>query len=363
MLAAALAGLVLSGCGGDEADTNDGSALAPAGGGGSLTYALPVVPADPDPLAAVTRAEQTTTRQVHEPLVARLTGPYGDTHREPGLALSAHPSDGNTVWTLTLRPGVRFQDGTPFNGASVLANARRWRSVPAAQRLLPGLFAVDAPRPDQVRFLLERPVPDLDRRLASPRLGIVSPRALDPQSGEGARFRAGAVRSGTGPFELAGGAPRRVELNRFGSWWGSAVGLGPALDGVVFLAARSERARLTLLQAGTVQVADPLGAAALEAIASDPPERGRRSGQRHRARGIGPGAGLSRSRSPSLPRLAHRHQRLSREGPRARRCRRGGRARRSPCRTASGGCCGAPCAPRPASSIASTTSGWASSTW
>ena len=262
--------MLVSGCGGDGADTSDGSDLAPAGGGGSLTYALPDVPADPDPLAAVSRAQQTATRQIHEPLVARLAGPYGDTRRQPGLALSARPSDGNTVWTLTLRPGVRFQDGTPLNGAAVLANARRWRSVTAAQRLLPGVFAVDAPRPDQVRFLLQRPVPDLDRRLASPRLGIVSPRALEPQTGEGARFRTGALRSGTGPFELAGGAPRRLELHRFESWWGSGAGLGPALDGVVFLAAPSDQGRLRLLQAGTVQVADPLGAAALEEIAADP---------------------------------------------------------------------------------------------
>ena len=38
----------------------------------------------------------------------------------------------------------------------------------------------------------------------------------------------------------------------------------------MFLAAPSERSRLSLLQAGTVQVADPLGAAALETIAADP---------------------------------------------------------------------------------------------
>jgi peptide/nickel transport system substrate-binding protein len=262
--------LLLMGCGGDEADTQSGSDLPPVGGAGSITYALPEVPADLDPLASASRAQQTVTRQVHEPLVAQLTGPYGDTSKQPGLALSAHPSGGDTVWTLTLRSGVRFQDGTRFNGAAVLANARRWRSVPAAQRLLPELFAADAPRPDQVRFLLDRPAADLDKRLGSPRLGIVSPRALNPQSGEGAHFRSDAPRSGTGPFEVVGVAPRRLELRRFGSWWGSPAGLGPALDGVVFLSAPREQQRLSLLQSGTIQVADPLGAAALGAIAADP---------------------------------------------------------------------------------------------
>ncbi len=270
MLGAWLVVLALTGCGGDEADPQAGSDLPRVGGGGSINYALPGVPIVLDPLAAAARAEQVVTRQVHEPLVAQLTGPYGEASKQPGLALSARPSAGNTVWTLTLRSGVRFQDGTRFNAAAVLANARRWLSVPAAQQLLPELFAADAPRPDQVRFLLERPAADLDERLASPRLGIVSPRALNPQSGEGAHFRSDAPRTGTGPFEVAGVASRRLELGRFGSWWGSAVGLGPALDGVVFLAAPSGQQRLSLLQAGTVQVADPLGAAALGTIATDP---------------------------------------------------------------------------------------------
>ena len=260
--------MVLAGCGGDDADTGPGTDLPPAGGGGSLTYALPQVPGDLDPLAATSRAEQTVTRQVHEPLVTQLTGPYGDTRKQPGLALSARPSGGNTVWTLTLRPEVRFQDGTPFNGAAVLANARRWIGAPAAQRLLPDLFAVDAPRPDQVRFLLEAPVADLPERLSSPRLGIVSPRALKP-SGEGARFRPTSG-TGTGPYQAGGSAVRRLELGRFGSWWGSSSGLGPALDAVVFVAAPREQRRLDLLEAGTVQVADPLGAAALGAVAADP---------------------------------------------------------------------------------------------
>jgi peptide/nickel transport system substrate-binding protein len=270
ILVGCAASLLGAGCGGNEADTGSGADLPPAGGSGSLTYALPEVPGGLDPLAASSRAQQTVTRQVHEPLVSRLTGPYGDTGKEPGLALSVRPSDGRTVWTLALRPGVRFQDGTPFNGAAVLANARRWRTSSAGQRLLPDLFAVDAPRPDQVRFLLERPVADLRSRLASPRLGIVSPRALDPPSGEGARIRPGAAGSGTGPFQAAGDANGRQELDRFGSWWGSSLGLGPALDAVVFLGAPGERQRLSLLEAGTVQVADPLGAAALSALAADP---------------------------------------------------------------------------------------------
>jgi peptide/nickel transport system substrate-binding protein len=268
-LVLALAGA--SGCGGDgDGGTRFGSLLPRAGGGGSLAYALPSLPTTLDPLAAQGRAALTVTRQIHEPLVERLTGPYGQAPPQPGLALNARPSPDRSTWTVTLRSGVRFQDGTPFNAAAVLANSRRWSSDPAGQRLLPHLFAVDAPRPDEVRFLLDKPIPDLPRRLASPRLGIVSPRALEPQSGQNARFVPGTAHSGTGAFQAGASGPGRLELSRFAGWWGSAMGLGPSLDGVIFVVAPQPGRRLRMLSDGTVQVADPLGRAGLRAAEADP---------------------------------------------------------------------------------------------
>ncbi len=267
----ALGLLALAGCGGSGGgDSRVSTGLPPAGGGGTLAYALPELPTTIDPLAARTRAQLTVSRQVYEPLIERLSGPYAEAAPQAGLALEARPSRDRTTWTVTLRPNVRFQDGTPFNAAAVLANSRRWQSDPAGEKLLPHLFAVDAPRPDEVRFLLERPVPDMVQRLSSPRLGIVSPRALDPQSGQGARFLTDAAGSGTGAFESGPSGPGRQMLSRFTGWWGSPMGLGPSLDGVTFVLAPQQGQRLRLLQEGTVEVADPLGPAALRAAATDP---------------------------------------------------------------------------------------------
>jgi len=261
--------LLLAGCGGGDGDGGTASGLPSAGGGGTLVYAVPALPATLDPLAAGDRIAQTISRQVYEPLVARFTGPYGATTVRPGLALSAEPSPDRSVWTLTLRRDVRFQDGTPFNATAVLTNSRRWTTLPKGRALLPGLFAVDAPRPDQVRFLLDRPDPELPSRLASPRLGIVAPQALEPQGGANSRLRTTAG-SGSGPFELGAVSDNRIELSRNAAWWGSPMGLGPALDGVAFLAEPEEGRRLALLEGGTIEVADPLGPAALRAVARDP---------------------------------------------------------------------------------------------
>src|SRR3954471_918944 len=140
----AVAGCGGSGSGGPPLSTG----LPPAGGGGTLAYALPALPSTLDPLAARTRAEQIVSRQLYEPLIERLSGPYAQAAPQAGLALEARPSRDRTTWTVTLRPGVRFQDGTPFNAAPVLPTSRRWQSETDGQRLLPHLFAVDAPRPD-----------------------------------------------------------------------------------------------------------------------------------------------------------------------------------------------------------------------
>ena len=259
-----------SGCGGGGNGTHVRRGLLPAGGGGALAYALPGLPSTLDPLTAPGRPAQTVTRQIYEPLIEQLRGPYGQSTSQPGLALTAQPSPDRTTWILTLRSGVRFQDGTPFNAAAVLANSRRWSTSAAGRSLLPHLFAVDAPRPDEVRFLLDRPVPDLARRLASPRLGIVSPLALQPQSGRKASFNQEPSGSGTGAFEAKPSGPGRLELSRYAGWWGSAAGLGPALDAIAFVAAPQSAERLRLLQDGTVQVADPLGPSGLRTAEADP---------------------------------------------------------------------------------------------
>src|SRR5262245_26274705 len=118
----ALCALVaLAGCGGGGGSrTRIGSGLAVAGGGGELGYALPSLPRTLDPLAANDRAAMTVVRQVYQPLIDHLTAPYAQTSPEAGLALRARPSRDRTTWTVTLRLGVRFQDGTPFNAAAVL---------------------------------------------------------------------------------------------------------------------------------------------------------------------------------------------------------------------------------------------------
>jgi ABC-type transport system substrate-binding protein len=142
-------------------------------------------------------------------------------------------------------------------------------SLGAGRDLIPRLFAVDAPRPDEIRFIMNKPVRDLPEDLESPRLGIVSPRALRPRSGERAALER-QTQSGTGPFEVTRKDERGFYLARYASWWGSASGLGPALDGVEFRLVPDAAERAALLLDGEVEAADQLGTAELSEVESDP---------------------------------------------------------------------------------------------
>ncbi len=163
---------------------------------------------------------------------------------------------------------MRFQDGRLLDAAAVIANSRRWRASPVGRQLLPGLIGVDGPRPDLVRFIFAQPVSSPRARLGDPRLGLVSPAALSPTGGGGPSLLR-IVRAGSGPFQLSSRSGRTVLLKRYRGWWGSAHGLGPALDEVSFRTVAGAQERVALLRAGSAQVAGDVGAAAAR-LRADP---------------------------------------------------------------------------------------------
>jgi ABC-type transport system substrate-binding protein len=116
-----------------------------------------------------------------------------------------------------------------------------------------------------VRFVLDRSDQDFSADLSSPRLGIVSPRAL----AAGSKL-AWKERAGTGPFELREHSGLHVLVARNLDWWGTGRHLGPALDQVDFRVAASATERLRMLRAGEVQVADQLGPSELVRVRKDP---------------------------------------------------------------------------------------------
>jgi peptide/nickel transport system substrate-binding protein len=84
--------------------------------------------------------------------------------------LAGHTVDADQkVWTLTLRDGLLFHDGTPVLGRDVVASLRRWAAKDAyAQALMAATDELSAPSDKQIVFRLNRPFPLLAQALAKP---------------------------------------------------------------------------------------------------------------------------------------------------------------------------------------------------
>ena len=85
------------------------------------------------------------------------------------------------VWTLTLRDGLWFHDGTPVLGRDVVASLRRWAIADAyGQALFAATDDLSAPDDKTVVFRLNRPFPLLPQALAKPTnlMAVIMPERL-----------------------------------------------------------------------------------------------------------------------------------------------------------------------------------------
>jgi peptide/nickel transport system substrate-binding protein len=73
------------------------------------------------------------------------------------------------LWTLTLRDGLLFHDGTPVLARDVVASLRRWGEKDAyGQALMVATDSLSAPNDQTIVFRLNRPFPLLPQALAKP---------------------------------------------------------------------------------------------------------------------------------------------------------------------------------------------------
>jgi peptide/nickel transport system substrate-binding protein len=95
--------------------------------------------------------------------------------------------EGHTVeadqkrWTLTLRDGLLFHDGTPVLGRDVVASLKRWAVKDAyGQALMAATDELSAPTDNTIVFRLNRPFPLLPQALAKPTnlMAVIMPERL-----------------------------------------------------------------------------------------------------------------------------------------------------------------------------------------
>jgi peptide/nickel transport system substrate-binding protein len=142
------------------------------------------------------------------------------------LAESWTMSDDGTVYTFTLKPDVKFHDGTPADAAAIKASfERRMNGEVILGYFLWNVASIDAPDATTLVITLKGPQPSFLDALASPwGPKAVSQQAMTAYAGEDAGktwLVENAV--GTGPFQLAEFVRgQEIVLERFDDYHGDA---------------------------------------------------------------------------------------------------------------------------------------------
>ena len=179
-----------------------------------------------------------------------------ETKRYEGrTAASLDPNADFTEWTLKLKPGIRFGDGTAYDAEAVKFNLERHTSATsrsgsraAMLEFVQSITVVDSLT---VRFTLKKSWPAFPFILTQNAGMVASPTAV---RAAGAEFTTKPGKAGAGPFEVASYAPKEsLVVRRNPTFYGGEV----YLDQITFIPPTSgaDAAKLDALNVGSLQVA------------------------------------------------------------------------------------------------------------
>lgn len=193
--------------------------------GGQITVADPLAPTTLDPISGASGGDYMSLYPIYDRLVnfdPKTLAP------EPGLATSWKYTQRKTL-VLTLRGGVKFQDGTPFNAAAVKFNLERAAtlSTSVVKTDISSIRSIDVIGPLKVKLNLNKPDASLVLTLADRAGMMVSPAAVNKW---GTSFGQHPV--GTGPFVFVSYAPGdQMVVKKNAKYWQAGK---PYLDQITF---------------------------------------------------------------------------------------------------------------------------------
>ncbi|MBS1677934.1 MAG: ABC transporter substrate-binding protein [Actinobacteria bacterium] len=248
-MAVAVAGLLVTGCGGGtggSAATGGGSAGGSAETpvpGGTLRVGEYSEAINLNPFEAV----DTPSEQVFMQIIETLYQTAPDGKVEPVLAESAKPSDDYRKWTVQLRKGVKFSDGRPLTAEDVVFSLDKIIKSAGWSSMYEAISDVRAAGPTSVEVLTKQPFPGLVGVLALPFAGIVEKNYGGMSAKEFATHPVG-----TGPFVLESWQHgKAITLAKNPTYWQQGK---PYLEKIVVTAPASDEARVLQLKGEQVDL-------------------------------------------------------------------------------------------------------------
>lgn len=264
--------LVVTACGGSSGGskpTSGSSTPTDTNGskpqyGGTLTYSLEgkttgfCVPRGQFAIAAI---------EVVSAIYDTLTQPTQDPDvYAPYLAKSVTGNADSTEWTIVVRPGVKFHDGTPLDGAAVKQNIDEWKKGILLNFVYQDIDTTTVTAPDTVVVKTKRPWVDFPAFLwTSGRVGIAAPAQLN--AGPGCETNL----IGTGPFKLKSFDPTSGDVSTVKNpdYWRKGL---PYLDGLNFKPNEESASRLTGIAGGDIDLTHSSGGKDLNTLKREAPK-------------------------------------------------------------------------------------------
>jgi len=184
---------------------------------------------------------------------------------KPGLVKSWDISD-PLNYKFTLQSGIKYQDGTAFNGASVKANIDRYKTGATSRRKsdLASVSGVEVTDDTHVVFHLSKPNATLLATLVD-RAGMML--STDAVLKGGQNFSLAPAGAGSGPFEFVEWKRNdHLTLKKNATYWHSGL---PYLDGITYRAIPDVNAILSALKTGDVDIARVIGAKDVASVKAD----------------------------------------------------------------------------------------------
>ena len=183
-----------------------------------------------------------------------------------GLATSWEVGEDQLTWTIRLREGVKFHDGTDFDAEAVKVNIETILDPDTAASRRSNfavITAVNVVDPLTVELVTERPYPYLPNLLTDRSAMMVSPTALQERGVEGVSRDP----VGTGPYTFVEWVPNdHITFKANPDYWGGA----PRVSEIVFRQVPEDSARTAMLHTGEVDIALNLPPADLNSLEANP---------------------------------------------------------------------------------------------
>lgn len=268
----------LIGCGNENSsskgNTDNGQSGEPTKGGTlNVAYA-----ADPDTIDWM-YTSATSTRDVGWHIFEGLFALDKDYKTRPMIADSYEVNDDRTVYTIKLREGVKFHDGSEVSAEDVVASIDRWRKASSVGTIANKYIdSVTAKDDDTVEIELKEVYEALLADMSAPKSALmIIPAEIAEEAGEQPLKPEQLI--GTGPYQFEGwDRGEEIDLSRFDEYspreetdWGGLAGKKEAfVDEIKFQIVKDPQVMINGLKTGVYDYAQSISPDLYEVIESAP---------------------------------------------------------------------------------------------